>query len=201
MYAANRHLVLPSLPLSRVLVVLALLMLAFLGGCRLDKNSSTPAPILKQPPYSYEGRIGRVWGGDNFEVVHQGKLHYAYIRGIDTPEAGQPFFHEAEDKLKQLGRKRRAIINVVGRDALKREICDVTIRDPGDGKTYDLALELVRSGLAWHDLNEEPWAKRFQEAEAQARQEKIGIWSQANPTPPWEFWEQQVQHIQKENAQ
>jgi len=195
MYAAIRHLV-PLLPLKELLVIQALLMLACFGGCRLDQHSSIPAPTTETPPYTYEGRIGRVWGGDNFEVVHEGKLHYAYIRGIDTPEAGQPFFHEAEDKLEEICRQRRAIIDVVGRDDCKREICDVMIRDPRDGKTYDLALELVRSGLAWHDGNDEPWSERYREAEALAREKKIGIWSEANPTPPWEFWEQQVQQIQ-----
>lgn len=53
-------------------------------------------------------------------------------------------------------------------------------------------LEQVRAGLAWfyrHYADDVPEADRaaLDGAEREARQSKRGLWSQPNPTPPWDF--------------
>lgn len=46
--------------------------------------------------------------------------------------------------------------------------------------------ELIRLGMAWHYkyFNKDPELDRL---EKEARSAKRGLWSQANPTPPWDF--------------
>lgn len=182
MYAADRQ-----------LFFFALVVLALIVGCGDDEYSSIPVSPKEEVPFTYEGSLGRIWGGDNFEVIREQRLHYAFIRGIDTPEPGQAFHEEATELLSSICNNRLVVVSVVQRDEWKREVSDVLVRDPSDGREFDIALELVQKGLAWHDLSEEPWADRYREAELFARSQKIGIWSQANPIPPWEYWQRQLQ--------
>ena len=49
----------------------------------------------------------------------------------------------------------------------------------------DVSLELVKAGLAWHykEYSSDP---TLSGAERQARAEGLGVWSLADPIPPWE---------------
>ena len=102
--------------------------------------------------------------------------------------------------LRQLSKGKKATVNVIDRDEWKREVCDVEIKTPETGEKIDLAYELIRSGHGWFDQSEGPYAEKYRAAEQLAREKKIGIWSQPNPVPPWEFWEQQLQEIQQTSA-
>jgi len=183
MYASNR------------IAVQLILLLALVAGCDSAKHASVPVSIETKPPYSYQGRVGRIWGGDNFEVVDNGKLHYAFIRGIDCPEPGQPFYDEAKQKLRDVCAYRVAKVEVVDRDQWKREVCELTAMDASTGEVTELALELLKSGLAWFDQSDVPRSEAYRQAELDAREKKIGIWSQPNPIPPWEFWEKSLDQI------
>lgn len=180
---------------NRILVQLLAIFAIFIVGCESPDHAAVPVSIQQQPPFSYEGRIGRIWGGDNFEIVDGKELHYVFIRGIDCPEPGQAFHVEAKTKLRELCRQKTAIINVVGRDVWKREECDMSAKDMSNGESVEPAIELLQAGLAWFDKSEGPWAERFELAEAEAREKKIGIWSQSNPVPPWKVWERHVKQI------
>ncbi len=46
-------------------------------------------------------------------------------------------------------------------------------------------------GLAWHDPRYAPKAKEYAEAEAEARKEKRGLWSDDKPVAPWDWRKQQ----------
>jgi endonuclease YncB( thermonuclease family) len=178
---------------NRILVQMFCIVMTVFAGCSND--SSVPVSIKQQPPYSYQGDIGRMWGGDNFEIVSNNFIHYAFIRGIDTPEPGQPFHDEAKWTLWRLAENKQANVHVIDRDAWKREICDVTINDPATNAIVDPAVELLNSGLAWYDLSDGPYAERYRDAQAKAKEKGIGIWSESDPVPPWEFWEQNVKSI------
>jgi endonuclease YncB( thermonuclease family) len=78
------------------------------------------------------------------------------------------------------------MLRVVAVDRYRRNVAQVTL---GDGK--DLALTLVQLGLALVYL---PYVNncsnciQLQSAEAQAKTEKVGIWSEPKPiVMPWEF--------------
>lgn len=56
----------------------------------------------------------------------------------------------------------------------------------------DVNLEQIKADLAWHykKYQEEQTAsdrKAYSEAETKAKDAKLGFWSQASPTPPWEY--------------
>jgi endonuclease YncB( thermonuclease family) len=183
--------------MNQTLVHLMVLLVALMIGCQSQEHASVPVSIQAEPPYEYSGRVGRIWGGDNFEVVDGQKIHYAFMRGIDCPEPGQPFYEESKLKLRELCRHRKATIEVLDRDQWKREVCDLTVKDRSTGETIEPAVELLKSGLAWFDQSEGQWAEPYRLAEKVAKEEGKGIWSQSNPTPPWEYWEQQLEQVKE----
>jgi len=56
----------------------------------------------------------------------------------------------------------------------------------------DVNIEQVKAGYAWHYKkyqNEQPTADKasYARAEDEARSQKLGLWADPSPTPPWEF--------------
>ena len=56
----------------------------------------------------------------------------------------------------------------------------------------DLGLEQIRAGYAWlyrayvKELTPED-RKRYESAEREAKERKVGLWHDPNPVPPWEW--------------
>lgn len=60
------------------------------------------------------------------------------------------------------------------------------------GKTLDVGLAQVKSGMAWwyrkyaHKQSPEDRG-RYEFAEQEAKAKKVGLWQDKNPIPPWEY--------------
>ena len=71
------------------------------------------------------------------------------------------------------------------------QIEEVTTEDNGRiiGLVEDGSLnaELIRRGLAWvHKQDcDRPVCDSWEKLENRARESEVGLWSSANPTPPW----------------
>lgn len=111
------------------------------------------------------------------------------VAGIDAPETGQAFWRTAWDSLRsQLAQG--AAIDCYKTDAkYGRQVCRVSGLDG-----HDIALELVKNGLAWHTVKyrQEQTATEqvtYAIAEGPARARNRGLWSQPDPqnpaTPGW----------------
>ena len=72
-------------------------------------------------------------------------------------------------------------VNATGTDKYGRTLARVII----DGQ--DVSALLVRDGFAWH-YKEYSDDEDLAKLEEQARADKVGIWSEENALPPWEFW-------------
>ena len=46
---------------------------------------------------------------------------------------------------------------------------------------------MVSEGHAWHYVKYAPDDMALKQAEENARNNKLGLWSKIDPTPPWEF--------------
>lgn len=99
---------------------------------------------------------------------------------IDAPERGQSFGQQARESLSALVHGKRVKIDVMGEDRHGRSLGKLRV----DGA--DINLEQVKRGMAWVDLKQ---AKDtvYEQAERQARSAHVGLWSQPNPMPPWEY--------------
>lgn len=56
----------------------------------------------------------------------------------------------------------------------------------------DINLAMINAGLAWHYKKYQKDQSRsdrllYAHAEEQARQHRIGLWRDPNPTPPWDW--------------
>lgn len=144
--------------------------------------------------YAEELPVGRVvcetprsvHDGDTFRCLN-GSLDFPVrVAGIDAPETGQAFWRVARDMLKsQLAKG--AIVDCYKTDAkYGRQVCRVGAPDG-----HDIALELVKAGMAWHTVkyrHEQTEAEQglYAAAEAAARSRELGLWSQPGPQEPWE---------------
>ena len=98
-------------------------------------------------------------------------------------QPGQPYGEEASRELKKLILGQTVEVTLTGEKTYKREVC--LIRKDA----IDINLEMVKRGYAWayrHYLKR-PYASEYIEAENDARTQRLGLWADTNPTPPWEF--------------
>ena len=107
------------------------------------------------------------------------------LSGADTPETGQAYWRVARDALHRLIADKPVTVRCYKQDWRKREVCHVLV----DG--IDPALTLVKQGLAWYAFmfaDELTPAMRtaYEQAEEQARQQRIGLWREPEPMPPWD---------------
>ena len=120
-----------------------------------------------------------VTDGDTFTCLDTaGKQQKVRISEIDAPELGQPYGRDARDTLAELvfGKSLAVIPMRSTTDGVV--ICKVSV----DGK--DIGREMVVAGAAWTEpQSESPLIKDQKDAQNGKR----GLWSEASPTPPWEF--------------
>ena len=172
-------------------MLLAISLMAIgLVGCEKSSflsDKPMPAGLREIAPAILRGKLFRTWGGDNFEVGQKQQLHYFLLIGVDCPEPGQPFFDEACDCLVNTCSNHEIEMEVLRYDEFKREIGHGWVTND-DGVRVNLAIDLLSKGLGWYGGEEFEDSDRYRQAMESARSRKIGLWSQPNPTPPWEHW-------------
>lgn len=144
-----------------------------------------------------EGIVKRVYDGDTVMMATRGdsKLKIR-LYGIDAPEtkkphtSGQPYGDKSKKTLmlKIMGRQISAEIMDV--DQYKRAVAILRY------KSRDINAEMVEECMAWayRQYLHTPYSSEYINRENRARTSRRGLWSDYNPTPPWEF-----RHMQKGN--
>lgn len=133
------------------------------------------------------GKVVTIQDGDTLTIVDlEDNRHRIRLAGIDAPEKGQPFGYASLSKLSDLcyGRLVSATCSKV--DRYGRHVCTVWF----NGK--DLNLAQIESGFAWHYKrfqHEQPPEERhaYAQAEDNARLNRLGLWRDDEPTPPWDW--------------
>lgn len=139
---------------------------------------------------SFSGRVVGVSDGDTVTVLVNGHDQYKIrIAGIDAPEKKQPFGQRAKALMSDMVYGRDVTVNWDKRDRFGRTVGVVLVSGQDAGKSMLLA------GLAWHykkyqgdqsQLDRE----RYSAAEGVARSERVGLWVDKDPVPPWEWRKQ-----------
>lgn len=99
---------------------------------------------------------------------------------IDAPERRQPFGQRSRQALAGLCFQQQATIRPEKTDRYGRTVGRVECQG------QDASAELVRAGMAWaftRYLND-PEIRRLENA---ARAAGVGLWSDREPVPPWEW--------------
>lgn len=138
------------------------------------------------------GTITKISDGDTFYITADGEPFAVRLQGIDCPEGDQPFGEEATAFASQFLQKKIEYISF-GTDHYGRVLADIYL----DGKKINELL--VENGYAWHYKQYSKDAT-LAATENQARDKKIGLWSQANPVEPWRWRKHEYEIIQPEPA-
>lgn len=134
-----------------------------------------------------EGRIVGVSDGDTVTVHDSGRRqHKVRLLGVDAPEKNQDFGERSKQNLSDLVFGKDVRVEYEKQDRYGRTLGKVIV----GGRSAN--LEQVKAGFAWfyrHYADDVPEADRtaLDAAEREARQGKRGLWSQSQPTPPWDF--------------
>ncbi len=161
---------------SRSLIVSAL---AASVGCSLCAPSEATSVKLA-------GKVVSIVDGDTIDVVSDGQAMRVRLNGIDAPNIDQPYGAEAKQYVSKLTMNQLVKLTVHGQDREKHLIADVELPHH-----RMLTNEVLRAGLGWYrkDSSVNPV---LQQLEQDARGQRVGLWSDSNPTPPWNFHQSNV---------
>ena len=134
-----------------------------------------------------QGQVVKVADGDTITLKKtDGQTIRIRFLGIDAPEHDQAGGPASKAHLESLVAGRNVTVRYRNLDQYGRTVGKVLV----DGK--DINLSQLQTGNAWfyrsYQKSMFPEDRPIYEAaEEKARSEHIGLWSEANPTPPWDF--------------
>ena len=151
-------------------------------------KAKAPATGNQQPLAAnvLTGKVVRVVDGDTIYVLDDtNNQHRIRLAGIDAPERNQAYGLASGKHLGSLVAGKRVAIEHQKRDRYGRIVGKVWVNG------VDACLEQIKAGLAWHykyyQKEQSPEDRElYAEAENQARAERLGLWREKNPKPPWE---------------
>lgn len=129
----------------------------------------------------FKARVIGVHDGDSITVLTSDNRQIKVrLEGIDCPELKQDFGQRTRQATSALCFGKEVRVQQTGKDRYGRALAYVYVGDVCVNK------ELLKQGMAWHfkKYNSDSGLAAL---ESDARAQKIGLWSQPNPTPPWEF--------------
>lgn len=127
------------------------------------------------------GRVVGVADGDTLTLLQGGRTQTRIrLAQIDAPEKSQAFGQKSKASLSDLVFNKEVKVSVETTDRYGRTVGTVFLGE------QDINLKQVERGFAWvyrryaHD-------PAYEAAEARARTKGLGLWSEPDPMPPWEY--------------
>ena len=136
---------------------------------------------------AFEGKVVGVSDGDTITVLDSSKTqHKIRVAGIDAPEKAQDFGNRSKENLSDLVFGKTVNLPEAKIDKYGRTVSRVLVG------SRDAGLEQIKAGLAWHykkyEVEQSPADRAsYSAAETQAKNAKLGLWSQANAIRPEDF--------------
>ena len=133
------------------------------------------------------GQVVGVSDGDTITLLDSNKTqHKIRLAGIDAPEKAQAYGQASKKSLSDLIFHKQVNVYWEKKDRYQRLLGKVTLEE------QDICLEQVKRGMAWHykqyqrDQTQEDRMK-YTLAEKEARENRIGLWSDESPVEPSKF--------------
>jgi endonuclease YncB( thermonuclease family) len=154
-----------------------------------------------------QGRVVGVSDGDTITVLDANReQHKIRLSGIDAPEKAQPFGQRSKENLSRLVFDRNVTVEWRKKDRYGRTVGKVMVaesgcRDANCPKALDACNAQIDAGMAWwyrqYAREQEPGdAHRYEQSELEARTRRIGLWTESQPTPPWDWRKERKSHAQ-----
>ncbi len=128
------------------------------------------------------GEVIGISDGDTLTILDQARTtHKIRLAHIDAPESAQPFGNRAKQALSSICFRKMAKIAVIDTDRYGRSVGVVHCAGVEANKS------MVADGFAWVYRKYAANENELIALESKARREQIGLWSDANPMPPWDY--------------
>jgi len=128
----------------------------------------------------FAGKVVGVADGDSIKMLRDREQVKVRLVEIDAPEKGQAFGNRSKQALEDLVKGQEVRVVERGKDRYQRTLGRVYRGD------LDVNAEQVRQGLAWVYRQYSKDATLFP-IEAEAKEQKRGLWRDPEPVPPWEW--------------
>ena len=152
-------------------------------------------PVVSLAHAAWNVELAKVIDGDSLVVRYLGgRPSYGYrrgqkvevrLQGIDAPEYRQAYGRRAARALADLlVRAGELSLEPLGKDRYGRVLAMLYLAGP-DGRKWVNEM-MVSRGHAWvyRKYNQD---LRLMRAEKTARRDRLGLWAQRNPEPPWKY--------------
>jgi len=154
----------------------SLVFLFLLSSCSNDNKQLIDEKIV--------GKVIKIKDGDTIDILFNGNPLTIRFAHIDCPEykSKQPFGTAARQFTSELCFGQIVTIENEQEFDRNKRLIGVIINAQGQ----NLNKELIKAGLAWHykKYSNDP---SYADLEISARKSKIGLWTNDNPIPPWEW--------------
>ena len=163
------------------------------GRTSTQENGNARTATTAKTSVSPDGRqyrLVRVSDGDSFELKDD-ENHTLRVRlyGVDAPEGNQRFGRESREHLLDLLKNTPLRMKAMYKDQYQRTVAIVYLCD---GKGFDersVNQQQVQAGMAWvyDSFCKEDVCGTWKIEEALAKKQKLGLWKDEKPTPPWQW--------------
>ena len=130
----------------------------------------------------FTGRVIGIKDGDTFEVLYDGQPERVRLADIDCPEKSQPFGNNAKQFSSDLCFNKTVTVTCNAKRDRYGRLIGTVVTDDG----INVNEALVKQGFAWHYLQYSD-KDELTGLEATARKKHLGLWADADPTPPWDW--------------
>ena len=165
-------------------------------GCAMLLAACSTLPASAEPARNniISGEVVRVWDGDTLHLQDgSGHRHKIRLAGIDAPELEQAQGKACRDRLAEQVLYRQVQAAIVDTDRYGRKVAQIRLNG------HDINRQQVAEGCAWHyrryarEWQSEAEYAAYAEAEAQAKNHRLGLWRQTSPQAPWQLRHRQLQ--------
>ncbi len=135
-------------------------------------------------------RLARLFDGDSFELADSaGRKLNVRLYGIDAPGRKQNFGEASSRHLLSLMKGHTFCMQVFSRDQYNRHVAVVYRVENGKIDDISLNQHQIRSGMAWvyDHFCTGNFCKAWKKEETLARRQRLGLWKDASPVPPWKW--------------
>lgn len=142
---------------------------------------ATAIAIGAAPAHAEQYRVVGISDGDTVTVLSADHRQMkCRMFGIDAPEKNMPYGERSKTALSDMIFQKMVDVTVVDQDQYGRSVCRIVLNG------VDVNKVQVQRGMAWFYRRYSKDAS-YDQAERTAREQRLGLWADANPTPPWSF--------------
>ena len=128
--------------------------------------------------FALSGKVVSIHDGDTITILQNKTQIKVRLFGIDAPELKQPYGKKSKQFLANLIAGEVVEVEGNGKDRYKRTIGTIYLNGA------DINAQMVKNGYAWAYRK---FSKKYTAHESKAKSQKLGLWQDKEPAPPWEW--------------